>query len=200
MNLASALSALDQKEIEEIESELLNSPAFKETSKVITDDKSSLLISSVCSGLLYMAWLDRDLTKLEVKYLIRELKEFGEIDKEKRKELIILHSHLIKNETSFKEYIPLHFAYLKSILTSEQRLQLYQDFIIISRSDLDISRKETDLIKSLGTYLKISKATQDDLLVNAKFVVIQRLSEAAEDEPMVVLETPYSIPTIKLDL
>jgi hypothetical protein len=193
MNITNSLDALAQKDLTDIRSDLLSSPSYKEVSKFIKDEDQALLLSSVMTGLLTIAWLDHELTKLEVKYLLREIKSWHPIESEAKIQLLDSISHLVKDDSQLQELIPSHFSFLAKTLDSKQKLKFFEDLIIISRADLDIDRKEVNLIKALGSSLKIDKTKQDDLLVNAKFIVIQRLSEAAGDEEMEILETPYSL-------
>lgn len=205
LGLSKALEEVDYQDFDEIKNKVRHSPSYKETANFLKKKDSSISeenamdLSSVLTGLLTMAWMDSELTKLEVKYMVRELKGWCKLEREERQHLIDIHSHLVHEKAGFEEHTAWHLAWLKRNLDNRKCEKFFEDLVIISRSDLDIERREVNLLKKIAKFLDIDHEKQDEFIVNAKFIVIQRLEEAAENESMEVLEKPYSIPRIVLE-
>lgn len=203
--MTKALEAIKDLEIDEIKNRVRMSPSHTLTKRYLEEKNSSFTedqvmnLSSVLTGLLQMAWMDRDLTELEVKYIIREAKGWCDLDQEGRKYLVDIHSHLVTKVPKFEDHIANHMAFLRKSLNTKQKEKFFEDLVIISRADLEIEKREVNLLKKVARFLNVDIEKQDEFLVNAKFIVIQRLEEAAGETPLEVLERPYSIPIIKLE-
>jgi len=186
---------------QEIVTNLQNSPSFREIAKLErgASPEGNLVISSVFTCLLKMAWIDRELSNHEVKYLMREFKDWCKFDDATRKRLIDFHSTLVRRNPKFNTFVPYHFALLNHLLDSDRKIKLLENLIIICRSDLEFKRTEENLVENLATFYEIPSATYKEMLLNAKFIILQRLNAVREDESQEELDKPYDLPEIKID-
>lgn len=203
MGLEDKLEKIKNLGLSEIKEELMSSPALKFTIKEvgISNERSALIASSVFTALMKVAWLDRELTELEAQYLLRESSAWCDFEEENRKFMLDAHSTLVRRNIKFKKYIPYHLAYLGIVLDEMDRVLLLETLVVISRSDLEVSKIEEKFLSELGEYLRVPSAKTTELIMNAKFLVQQRL-DSVRDLKIVEKEkeqSTYELPDISFD-
>lgn len=195
-----SLSEVSELKLEEITSTLNESPAFKyfKEKDIIKSDRGARELSSFFTVLLKMAWIDRDLTKSEIRYLVRESEDWSALEEDTVKKLIDVHSSLVRRNTKFAEMIPYHIAYLGKVLDEPARKELFEILVVISRSDLDVSKIEEDFLEKVGKCLKIESRFFSETVMNAKFITNTRKEKKAvaakKDD-----DQPYEVPDIHFD-
>ncbi len=203
MGIDDKLEKIKKLGLSEISDELKSSPALAFTTNEvgISNERKALIASSVFTALMKVAWLDRELTELEAQYLLRESASWCDLNEEDRTFMLNAHSTLVRRNIKFKKFIPYHLAYLGIALDEMDRILLLETLVVISRSDLEVSKIEEKFLSDLGVYLKVPSAKTVELIMNAKFLVQQRL-DSVRDLKIVEKEkedSAYELPEISLD-
>jgi len=183
-------------------SELTHSPSYLETAKYYKkSERQNMTLASVMTVLMKTAWMDRTLNNLEQRYLIRESKNWCDLEEQTRKKLLDIHSTLVRRNVNFSKFIPAHISYLETQLALDEKIKLIQAAAIICRSDLEIAPSEQMWMEKLGTLLKVPARNISEILMNAKFIADSRRKEAESE--CQINELPahddYKLPEIKLD-
>jgi uncharacterized tellurite resistance protein B-like protein len=143
-----------------------------------SNGEASKVAGSLLS-LLVIAWLDREITKGELKYLLREFKHWVSVEESMREKLLNALSLFVKTK-EYNETIIVHLNSLSFLLDAKEKKFLIETLIIVSRSDLKVAKVEERFIYDIGRFLKVGSAEIKETLVNAHFIVMQRLGKDEE--------------------
>ena len=182
---------------------ITESPSYLAVSKIFKgSERATLNLSGVLVVLLKTAWMDRELKNLEMAYLMREVGHWCKLDKPQRKELIDIHSTLVRRNVNFSKLIPLHIEYLENSLNSDEKKRLIETMAIISRSDLSVDKSEQLWIEKVAAAIKVPSIDVAEIMMNAKFIASDRLIASRNELPLTneKAEDAYIVPEIVLNL
>ena len=193
-----SLSEVDNLKLDEISEKLHQSPAFLFAKKkgLSGTSRGQLELSSFFTLLLKIAWIDRDLTNAEVRYLRREARNWSSLDLNNVQECIDVYSDLVRRNSKFAEYIPYHIAYLGKTLDEEEKRELFEILVVISRGDLDVAKIEETYLRKVSKCLGLESKFLSETLMNAKFIASTR-SEKIAIESQPDDEEVYEVPDLQ---
>ena len=192
-----SISEVSKMKMTEINSTLVESPAFKylKEKEIVSSERGALELSSFFTLLLKIAWINRDLTKAELRYLVRESKDWSSLSEEVVKELIDVHSDLVRRNAKFASFIPFHVAHLGNVLDEQKKHELFEILVIISRGDLEVAKVEENYLDKVGKCLKLDGRFLTETIMNGKF-----LADVRKEKKAIVAQPdddqPYEVPEI----
>jgi len=148
--------------------------------------------------LIKVAWIDRDLSKLEYAYIIKKIgRLLREDDQNLLKQQFNLVSTMVRKNVKSREFIPWHVAFLAKKLGDNT--SKFMDILVgLISADDKMDKREEAFLDDFAELVGVDGKELQELKVNCRF----RLMEFQKDEniPEEEAKTPQPLPEIKLEL
>ena len=178
----------------ELLSELQESPIQKAFEKSF--GRSSLR-SHIFVTLVKFAYVDREITQLERKFIIRKVgRLIGDDNKEELGEQFDLVASMVRRNIKSKPFIPIHMAYL--IKKIEKHRNKFSEILAgVIAADGKFEKTEEVLLDDFVGYLNLDNRTLEEIKVNCRFSLerFRKEENISEDES----KKDYDLPEIKLE-
>lgn len=195
-----SLGEISKMSLTEVEENLRESASFRyiKEKEYARSEREAMEVSSAFTTLLKLAWLDRELTNKEVRYLLRETGDWCKLEDDQRKELIDVHSALVRKNVKFANYINFHIDFLSRSFDDQEKHHFFEALVVISRSDLDVAKLEESFLGKVAKAFKLDQKFISETIMNGKFIASTRM-EKAQLEAKPDDEEVHEIPDISFD-
>jgi len=192
------LESLKDKTWAEINEKIHASPITSIFQREFTTSGERDLQIHLFTTLIKVAWIDRDLSKLEYAYIVRKVGKLLKEDDEKLlKEQFHLVSAMVRKNVKSREYIPWHIAFLAKKL-GDNKLNFMDILVGLISADDKMDKREENFIDEFAKLVEIDGRKLQELKVNCRFRLMEfKKEENISDEEA---STKQPLPEIKLEL
>lgn len=145
-----------------------------------------------------VAFMDRDVSKLEREYIVKKSSKLLKDDDTKTiAEQLDLIANLVRRNIKCNEDIPYHVAHLlKAIGDNKERF--FDIMIGLIASDGKLENREKYFVEAMANAAQIPQRKLNEMILDCHVKVAQFQEEESEIEPKESTQT-YEVPTIKID-
>lgn len=129
-------------------------------------------------GLLFgLSFADGKISKKEVYYIKKNLKNFPQLNSHHIDLLSDIGCFLVEKDPHFFDFKKSYQELLKLELDNKQKLNLIEGLFMVARGDLDISIEEIVYIKDLADYFELTEGQYEASKATAEVILSQKLGE-----------------------